>query len=289
MYLARTEPLGPHSGAIKYILQAKGANSLFDSTQFPLWRLAQHRLQARQILLREHPDQEQIDWISNLNIDCPDLRIYSDVLHMNLLSASARRLTEQQSDTFTLSEETEQTVRQLVEQMESLNRQIEAWTSGMIGIWLPKIRNSLDVHLDDDTQGYPIPKFPCPKTMLHHDIWLAYMWNFHGASQIIFRESLVDVLSIISETAEEQELIQQQIEYVEQLASSIIQSFPMLLGFTHRHKRSGPSTLPQGKMAGRLFSLFSVWVVQRAKFASEEHKKTAREVMEWINARHGLA
>jgi hypothetical protein len=85
------------------------------------------------------------------------------------------------------------------------------------------------------------------------------------------------------------EVIQKQRDWVDTLSAAIIRSFPMLLGFTQRHEQTGgPRVLQQGKMAGRLFSLFSMWVVQRAQFTSAQHKQTASEVIAWINSRHGL-
>jgi hypothetical protein len=73
------------------------------------------------------------------------------------------------------------------------------------------------------------------------------------------------------------------------LSTAIIQSFPMLLGYTHKHEHAeGPQIPQQGKMVGRLFALFSMWVIQRAQFTSDEHKQTASEVIAWIKSRHGL-
>jgi hypothetical protein len=84
-------------------------------------------------------------------------------------------------------------------------------------------------------------------------------------------------------------IIKTQRDSVDMLSAAIIQSFPMLLGFTHRHEQTGGPRIPQqGKMAGRLFALFSMWVVQRAQFASAQHKQTASQVIAWINSRHGL-
>jgi hypothetical protein len=122
------------------------------------------------------------------------------------------------------------------------------------------------------------------------------MWNFHHASSIVLRESLVDVINYSTALQAQEEpdaedilVIQNQRAWVDTLSTSIIQGFPMLLGFTHRHERSGRPRFPQqGKMAGRFFSLFSLWVVQRAQFTSDQHKKTASEVIAWINSRHGL-
>jgi hypothetical protein len=122
------------------------------------------------------------------------------------------------------------------------------------------------------------------------------MWNFHHASLIVLRESLVDVIYYAAALQGQEEpdsedvlIIQNQRVRVDTLSSSIIQCFPMLLGFTRRHEGpGGPRFLKRGRMAGRFFSLFSLWVVQRAQFTSDQHKKTATEVITWINSRHGL-
>lgn len=94
MYLARTKQLGPHIDAVKYILHARGSKQFYDRSQFALWRVAHHRLQARQILHREGPDADQIEWVSKLNMSLPDIHISADVMHMNILNAAARKLTE---------------------------------------------------------------------------------------------------------------------------------------------------------------------------------------------------
>jgi hypothetical protein len=83
--------------------------------------------------------------------------------------------------------------------------------------------------------------------------------------------------------------IQKQCSWVEVLSAAIIESFPQLLGFTNNQNQTGPLRLPQqGILAGRLFALFSMWVIQRAQFTSVQHKHTASEVVSWINTRHGL-
>jgi hypothetical protein len=88
---------------------------------------------------------------------------------------------------------------------------------------------------------------------------------------------------------EDQAVIQKQLDSIHILSTVIIQSFPMLLGFTRRHEHAGGPRFPQrGKMVGRLFALFSMWVIQMAQFTSAEHKRTASEVIAWINSRHGL-
>ncbi len=120
----------------------------------------------------------------------------------------------------------------------------------------------------------------------------AYIWNFYAASQIVLRESLVDMIEYAAVLQERSELgeqgmqiIQKQREWVDVLSGVIIASVPQLLGFTYQDDQGRrPQQAQQGRMAGRLFALFSMWVVQRAKFTSPQHKQTAAEVVSWINS-----
>ncbi len=85
-------------------------------------------------------------------------------------------------------------------------------------------------------------------------------------------------------------MVQKQHEWIGVLSVAVLSSFPQLLGFTYSNEEKRQSRQSQqGKMAGRLFALFSMWVIQLAKFTSSEHKKTAAEVVAWINTRHGLS
>jgi hypothetical protein len=124
----------------------------------------------------------------------------------------------------------------------------------------------------------------------------AFIWNFYAASQIVLRESLISVIEYRAtlQTRNEAdsnnaEIIQKQQDWIDSLSTAIIGSFPQLLGFTYEREPVGHQQIPrQGKMAGRLFALFSMWVVQRAQFTSMQHKQTASDVVAWINSRHGL-
>lgn len=113
---------------------------------------------------------------------------------------------------------------------------------------------------------------------------------------MILRESLVDMISIagsIQDRAnpclDQAEVLQQQREWIERHSASILGSFPMLLGVTTHRSFSEWSQLPQqGRMAGKLFALYSMWAIQKAKYTPIQHKQTASEVIDWINSRHRL-
>jgi hypothetical protein len=290
MYLGRTEPLGPHSDAVRHVLRARGDKQFFDRSGFSLWLVAHHRLQARQVMLREGPYPEQIAWMRKLDIDFLPLHISVDVQQMNALAAAAKKLTLGSAVARPISSEKVELARQLAQAIEALISSIKSWTAMTTDVWRPK---TIDPHYMDVSSKFPIPHFTCPQLLSYHDIWLAYMWNFHAASQIVLRESLIDVINYTASGQmqepglEDMERIQREQDAVNRLSSILIRSFPQLLGFTHKDTR-GPYLPAQGKMAGRYFSLFSMCVVQSARSTPPKHKQTASEVIEWINSTHGL-
>ncbi|KAK9365301.1 hypothetical protein V1509DRAFT_407381 [Lipomyces kononenkoae] len=293
MYLGRTEPLGPHSDAVRHVLRARGDKQFFDRSGFSLWRVAHHRLQARQVMLREGPYPEQIAWMSKLDINFIPLRISVDVQQMNTLAAAAKKLTLGSEVARPISSEKVEQARQLAQAIEDLISSIESWTATITDVWRPKTIDPHYISETDVSSKFSIPHFICPRLLSYHDIWLAYMWNFHAASQIVLRESLVDVINYNTSRQmqepglEDMERVQREQDAVNRLSSILIRSFPQLLGFTHKDTR-GPYLPAQGKMAGRYFSLFSMCVVQTARSTPPEHKQSASEVIEWINSTHGL-
>lgn len=113
----------------------------------------------------------------------------------------------------------------------------------------------------------------------------------------MLRESLVEVVEYIAKLRGEDEpgcqssaIVLNQRLWVDVLSASILKSVPQLLGLTFRQGGiSGPRlAAQQGRMAGRLFALCSMWVLQRAKFTSVGHKLTASNIVGWISSCHKL-
>ena len=295
LYLGQTEPLGPHSEAVLLILNARGESQFYDQVGFSLWQVAQHRLLARQIMLREKPSLEQVTWMDKLNLNMTSVHISWDIQKMSSLAETAKTLTDAVASSDANFAECLERIERLLRDMQTLLISIETWTKS-----LTKTSKPLLEPLDETTEGQwtstvPIPLFKCPITLRYHDLWLAYMWNFHAASQIVLRESLVEITDNIarfqpgSHEAEEemQRLHTEQRISIHALSSTIIRTFPQLLGFMHKDTQV-PYSLPQGQVAGRFFSLFAMSVVRAARFTSDEHKQSATDIINWINASHGL-
>ncbi|KAF2673700.1 hypothetical protein BT63DRAFT_431674 [Microthyrium microscopicum] len=298
LYLARNDPLSPHKDAIRHVLSIRGDKQLYSPTRFSLWRLTHYRLQSWQTLFQEEPDAQQIAWVSKLNIDHPDLRVCSHVLHMNILSAAAKVLMRTPTDSEAIRIAKINQAMFMMQEMHTLILTIESFMTEMKGVWKATVGDPRNIRQPEDFEelhNFPIPQFPYQRILSYDDIWLAYIWNFYIASQIVLRESIVNVINYTTtlqgqQAPNEHDIasIQTQRNWIEVLSAAVIESFPQLLGFTQEQGSGWPRMPQQGRMAGRLFALFSMWVIERAQFTSDQHKKTASEVVSWINARHGL-
>lgn len=296
MYLARAEPLGPHSDAITYILRAGGDEHLFGRSRFALWCVAHQRLQSHQILSGKEPSLDQMLWVSKLNVDRPDVHFSSDILHMSRLSAAAKSLTQNAWDSWTSSADEIGEFTQIERESQDLIASIEKWTTKTYGVSKPRTittENVTQAHGLRDAFSICDPPYPRLNLHDHQDIWLAYKLNCHCASQIVFRESLVDLIKYKAGLQKQelgidstQRILAEQ-RAVEKLSEAIIRSYPLFLSVPDQKSEESPSPL-QGRMAGRLFSIFPMWVIQRAQFTSDLDKQTALDVIKWVNYCHGL-
>lgn len=252
---------------------------------------------ARQVLKREEPGPEQIAWLEKLDINNIPLRISSDVQRMSTLAGAAKKLIDDHALSEASQAESLTKARQIASDIQNLLTSVQDWTTAITESWKPTLKGPDEIAQRDEpdfSSTIPIPRFKCPRTLSYHDKWLAYMWNFHAAAQIVLRESLAEVIDHAAtlqpgyhDEEEMERFMHQQRRAVVDLSSVIIRSFPQLLGFMHKETQ-GPYSLPQGKMAGRFFSLFAMCVVREARFVPDVHRQTASEVIEWIGSSHGL-
>lgn len=289
MYLGRIEPLGPHTAAVKYILRARGDKQFQDISRFGLWRVAHERLQARQMFCGEEPDREQVGWVCRLDTAVINLHVSSDIHRINMLTSAASKLTLGGRTPEVEMTKKVQHATALATDMLNLIISIENWTEATNENWKPELID-LDLSRSRKIQlssAAPVLEFRCPQMLSYRDIWQAYICNFHLAGQIVLREALIGVVNFRSAlqakgwSLADMELTASQYRAIEKLSSSIGRSMPQLLGFARKDIHP-PHALPQGKIAGRYFCLFSMAVIQHARFTSHRHKEAAVQVIEWI-------
>ena len=149
---------------------------MYSGLSLALWRIAHHRLQAHQILLRQPPSSDQIEWISKLNSDVPSFHISSDILQMTILAATARELVEDDQILWSDEPETLYRAKQLSRRIETLLASLDDWTAHVGAPWQPSIVDAENLEQPKEiADGTPISK---PSLVLQYaDSWLAYMWN----------------------------------------------------------------------------------------------------------------
>lgn len=294
IYLARSEPLGLHSQAVKHVLQLRGIEQFFDKSRFAMWRVAHDRLQARQIIMREGPTPEQILWFSRLDPASPDLHVCIDKLRINILCAQVRRLVEGEEGCGSAGEGPER-ARTLANEIMNLLASIESWAGDLPTVWKAAEGDPDRVNLPRETcqdPGRPIPQLAWSRVLAYRHVTVAYCWSFFASSQIVLRESLIEVLehgALLEQrepNAQEAERIIQEQVAIDQLSESVLESAPQLMGIM---QQIGGASLPQqGVMVGRFYMLFSLWVIQSASHTSMAHKDLSTRIVEWITSRHGL-
>ena len=288
IHLSRQEPLGPHKDAIRHILALRGEEQFQSQKQFELWRAAQQRLQAQRIAQRDGPDDEQLEWISKLNVSLPDLHVCVDVEKMVVLCSAARKVVQDGGGKEIQSAEGAMRAKELLETMREIVASMDEWSRQVDAVWLPR-RTDADPAMVRKSHQDTKPSFRRSQTLEYSDPWLAYKWNFHNASQIVLRQSMVEVMEYLSNHRHGQAQAQYQEEIAasrttaKSLANTIIESCIPLLGFS-----KDSQAYPRGKMVRRFFALCAISVVQQARFASPEQKQTAKEVLDWIERSHRL-
>jgi hypothetical protein len=183
-------------------------------------------------------------------------------------------------------------------EMSSLLTDMDSWMTSVSAAWKPSSLTADCVTQDRNTfsPDNPAPLFTCPHTYNYPDVWLAYIWNFHCAAQIVLRESLLELAAYLNyprahcqrceRLASTDELVAH-VGVVDKVSGTIIRSFPSLLGMIFDPSKETPA-LRKGKMAGKFFALFAMAVVQQAKYTSLQHKATASEVVAYIASVHSL-
>lgn len=302
IYLARREPLGPHKQALRHILSLRGEEQLHDRARFELWRTAQQRLQAQRITQRDDPaGEEQLGWIAKLNTRLPDVHVCVDVEKTVVLCSAGRGLMEvviaRGGDGGRVEAlEMENKVRELLQTMKEVVISMEEWASQVGNGWRPKRVGAVvgGCRKQEDTLVFA-PPFAHLPALKYSDPWLAYKWNFHAASQIVLRQSMIEIIDYLATIAttdgkeEEAETYRVERGRLKQasadLATTIMDSCVPLLGFSNEARNGA---YPRGKMVRRFFAVCAMWIVSRARFVEEEQRSTADEVLGWIERVHRL-
>ncbi len=298
MYLAAERPLGVHSGAVKFVMNSRGTSQLDDRARFDLWRAANCRLQARQLQSGEPPDPGQVQMLSRLNTERPDIHVAADIMLITSLCAEARSLLSKcesmQLDGCQLGD----ALSQLLFRMRDAGNAASSWTSGVSALWRPTSvcsptalqRNSIL----GNSPEHPVPMCDFFHLLTYSSSWYAYIWNFHAAAQIMLHEQIQQLqqlqatLFLCDSHGTVKDNKEREATTARQLALSILQSIPAVIGLTDAAGTHVAPPAGQGRVAGRFLALFAVNTVSKSSLVTAQQRLVARNIVAWIHATHAL-
>lgn len=281
MHHDRSEPLGPHSVGLKHLLRARGDDQLFSRRGFSLWRVAHHRLQARQILLREEPLPEQAEWVNKLDAKYPDLHITRHIFEISQVCAQANELLKQSSTT---SNQNLQSAADFLHRGNKTIKECDQWMDSISDQWKHKsVANNSSFEILKDLSNLSV----------HHDIWVTYISNFHIASRVAAREAFLEVLTspayrAISSQEEIEKTLSQGVKDIQRFSRWLLETMPQLLGFVDhdgqpRSSQRDITGSKNGKGLGGFFALYTLWIIHTCKHTPSEHKLVAEKLLNWIH------
>ena len=144
---------------------------------------------------------------------------------------------------------------------------------------------------------HPLAYFFCEDFYTYSDIWVAFIWNFHCACQIILRQAFIEVArhqlgnpDAVMDHDDIQSHMEHQQTAITGLATSIIKSFPSIMSFATDGSLNvtNANASRQGISAGRCLALFALQVVQNARSTSLEHKTAASKAIQWVQSQYTL-
>ena len=173
--------------------------------------------------------------------------------------------------------------------MHELDQIATTWRQGPE--WAYKVIHRSDMGRD----WSKIPEFP-EYVQLHHDVWIAYEWNYHRTARMIMHEHLLECLSKLQNSQSSTDSLdlgsteQASLIIIWSLANEILSTVPQSLGdIDHRGKLIGSSSsTPKPRGVGAYFLLWPIKMIKALKHPTTEQKRVAQVVFERIREYTGM-
>ena len=118
---------------------------------------------------------------------------------MNVLSATAKTLTEASEGDESLRLEKAVKARELAQEMQDLLVNVENWASEMTEVWKPKEddpQNIVQPLVAGESPTFPIPHFPYPRLLTYDDLWLVCYYTRHKQAETDLKYRLIYGISM---------------------------------------------------------------------------------------------
>ena len=225
------------------------------------------------------------EWLDSLNEELPYVRIEKDNFQINKICARARSLLRSLDNL----EGDLNRILDTIKEMHELDRIATTWRKGPE--WAYR-----EIHYSSMDQDWSkFPGFPA-YVQLHHDVWIAYEWNYHRTGRMIMHEHLMACLSRLQEShsginpLELASTEQASLAIIWSLANEILSTVPQSLGdIDHQGKfNQNPSNAPKVRSVGAYFLLWPIKMIKGLKHPTAEQKRIAQAVFERIREYTGM-
>ena len=225
------------------------------------------------------------EWLDSLNEELPYVRIAKDNFQINKICSRARNLLKSLDNL----EGNETRILDTIKEMHELDQIATTWRKGPE--WAYR-----EIHYSDMDQDWSkSPDFPA-YVQLHHDVWVAYEWNYHRTARMIMHEHLLECLSRLKNSLSGVSLLelasteQASLVIIWSLANEILSTVPQSLGdIDHQGNLTESSSgRPKARGVGAYFLLWPIKMIKALKHPTTEQKRIAQVVFERIREYTGM-
>ena len=179
----------------------------------------------------------------------------------------------------------------MVNEMLALDRAATTWRDNPV--WRYKTISLFEITQDIEMIS------TCPEyVQLHHDVWIAYEWNYHRTARIILHEHILLCLGRLeSICAVGQEILLNDLRSLRQGSTTIVQGLvdevlstvPQSLGdIDHEGNIVDKSRIPKCRGVGGYFLLWPIKISKNTHSATERQRCAAQRVFERIRECTGM-
>ncbi|SCO03512.1 uncharacterized protein FFMR_14703 [Fusarium fujikuroi] len=280
VFMVREEPLKLHNNAIEYLLAVRGAEQIESDVGLALFRMANHRLQVRQLGLGLEPLPVQLACVNMLDLSTPR---YS--LSKMQLKAQQTLAISQDLDSFQLVD-----LSHLIYQIQMNLDEYEHWKACLPASWTPKRIRLADHSKVLQTlmaRSLPFTDY----ILIYEDSFIAHQMSFFYHGQLALRSALIDALFAMRNMSLDQLDLEREIE-IHQMATSnladilVESSTPLLASI--QIDDCGSLYLTQERIT-LCYTRGICWAVQQEKRVSAQHKDFTYRLENWIRQQIALA
>ncbi|KAF4483384.1 PAB-dependent poly(A)-specific ribonuclease subunit PAN2 [Fusarium agapanthi] len=276
----REEPLKLHNNAIEYLLAVRGTEQIQSDVGLALYRMANHRLQVRQLGLGLGPLPVQLACIDMLDLSMPRYSLSKIQLGAQQTLAMSRDISSFAWEELSL----------FIFQIQVNLNEYEQWKACLPPSWEPQriqVADHSDVLQTLTARYLPFTDY----VLVYEDSFIAQQVSFFYHGQLALRSSLIDALSAMKSMCLDQLDLQQDIEIqraaISSLADILVESSTPLLASIHLDAHGSPR-LTQERIT-LCYVRAICWALQQENRVSAEHKRFTHRLENWIRQQIGLA